>query len=98
VAGLRVVVEVVSHLRPESHLVAAVGEHLADYLLAPAVAVHVAGVDERRAPVDGVFDQFDRLGLRAVPPPVGADDPRAERDLAHRDVGIAERSRLHTRT
>jgi len=84
VSGLRIVVEVVADLRRERHLVATAADRAADYLLAVAVAVHVAGVDVRDARVERVFDHTDRLFVRAVAPPVGADDPRAEADLRPR--------------
>jgi len=97
VSGLRIVVEVVADLRRERHLVATAADRAADYyLLAVAVAVHVAGVDVRDARVERVFDHTDRLFVRAVAPPVGADDPRAEADLRDLDAGVPEFAVLHT--
>jgi len=64
VSGLRIVVEVVADLRRERHLVATAADRAADYLLAVAVAVHVAGVDVRDARVERVFDHTDRLFVR----------------------------------
>jgi len=97
VAGLRVVVEVVADLRGDGHLLAALREHLAEQLLRAAVSVHVARVEVGDAGVERVLDHLQGVRLVAVPPPVRADDPRAEADLAHLDPRIAEFAVVHTR-
>ncbi|CDK40198.1 hypothetical protein BN903_108 [Halorubrum sp. AJ67] len=96
VAGLRVVVEIVADLRRQRHLVAAAVDGPPDYLLAVAVAVHVAGVDVGDARVERVLDHPDRLFVGAVAPPIGADDPRAEADLGDLDAGVPQFAVLHT--
>jgi hypothetical protein len=97
VARLRVVVEVVAHLRRDGHLVAALGEHRPEQFLAAAVAVDVARVEVRDALVEGVLHHLDGVVLVAVTPPVGADDPRAEPDFADLDAGVPEFAVLHAR-
>ncbi len=95
VAGLWVVVEVVAELRGDGDLVADLAEGLTDELLGVAVAVHVAGVKECDALFDGVADHVDGLLSGAVAPPVRADDPCTEADLADLDAGGTEFAVLH---
>lgn len=52
-----------AELGRERHLVATVGEDIGDQPLVVAAAVHVRGVDEGHADVDGVVQGRDRLGV-----------------------------------
>jgi len=95
VSSLRIIIKVVADLGGECHLVETVGECLPEDLLGVAVAVHIARIEVGDSLVDGVVDHPDSLLSRAVAPPVGADDPRAESDLTNLDTRIAEFSLLH---
>jgi len=95
VTCLRVVVEVVADFRADSDFLAAVRKRLADDLLARAVTVDVASIEEGDSLIDSVAHHFDRLLFSAVAPPVGADDPRTEADFTHFDAALSERSVVH---
>ena len=96
-AGRPAVVRVLAHRRHElggqHHLVAPALQRLADDLLRLAAGVHVGGVDEVDAAVEGGVDDLDAVVVVAVAP--GAEHHRPEAVAADLDPGGAERGAFH---
>src|SRR4029450_9280892 len=63
---------------------------LPEQLLRPAIAVGVAVVEEGDALVEGEAAHAVAVFLRAVSPPVDAEDPAAQGDGGDFEIGIAE--------
>ena len=71
------------------------GERPADDLLVGALAVDVAGVEERDPELERALDQVLALASGDVAPPVRAERPGAEADLGGLEVGVAEAAGPH---
>ena len=77
----------------EHDVVAPVLQRLPDDLLRLTGGVHVGGVDEVDAGVEGGVDDADRVVVILVAP--GAEHHRAEAELRDLDAGASERAVLH---
>ena len=68
-------------------------ERRADELLVEALAVGVAGVEERHAEVERAGDE--RVRMLVLAPPVRPERPRAEADRGGLEIGVAEAATPH---
>ena len=88
-------VEHVSELGGQLDLVAVRAEHPTHELLVCALAVGVAGLEERDPELERLVQQALAVGLADVAPPGRAKGPRAEADLRRLEVGVTEAARPH---
>src|SRR5687767_757278 len=72
-----------------------VHQPLAEEVLRPAVAVGIAVVEERDALVEGERAKPVAIFLRAVSPPVDAEDPAAQGDRRDFEVRVAKSTTFH---
>ena len=83
------------HLRGDINLVLGLAHHLADKLLAVAVAIRQCGVNEVHTPLDGHAQGLGRLPVVAPQPQGSADAPRAVTHLAHLKSGFSQPAVAH---
>src|SRR5688500_16648660 len=77
----RMRIEVVPKLGGDHYVAATAGESLPDKLLALAIAIRVASVEERNAEIEGAVQQPLRRGVVAISPPAPGSRPAAEADF-----------------